>query len=101
MVKQNKNGLLSASPNVTERTTYEEFVKDSIKPIGFGEPGDTVYAEIKAKFLLSLYQMIEESGPSFDIEIYANSVITDINDTFEQALPSLLSLQRSNHSQEG
>lgn len=102
MIKKNNVNNFNESPEMlSSKSDYEYFIKSTIKPIGFGEHGDKVYAQVKERLLLPLYDIVKETGPSFDIEIFYSSIIGDINETFDAVLPSLLQLQRSIHYGEG
>lgn len=76
---------------------YQEFIEDSLKPLGFGTNMDNTFFDIKQRLFYSLYQETLNNGPSFDAEIVADSIINDLKETFDAVIPSLLQLQRDLH----
>ena len=84
--------------DVSNFDDYVKFIESTTKPIGFGEKGDEVYERTKAYLFLSLYHLVNESGASFDAEIFYNSIIDDLNQTFDAVSPSLLMMQREKDS---
>ncbi len=84
--------------NLKDFEQYVKFIEDGTKPIGFGQKGDEVFERTKAYLFLSLYHLVTDNGPSFDAEIYFTSIISDLNETFDNVCPSLLQLQRDKES---
>ncbi|QDJ96345.1 hypothetical protein Xoosp13_158 [Xanthomonas phage Xoo-sp13] len=93
MTKQIK--LFKESPSYDSFNTYQQHIEDSLLPFGFGESADEVIFEIKRRLFAALYQETLNSGPSFDAEILFSSIMSDFNETFDNVLPSLLTLQRA------
>lgn len=88
------NKLFKDSASITNYNEYNQFIEKSLKSLGFSESADKEYYELKLKLFYMLYQEILNNGPSFDVEIFFSSLISDLNETFDEVGPSLLQIQR-------
>lgn len=86
--------LFKKTTSLVDSVDYHQFIEDSLKPLGFGDANDQMFYDIKIKLFSALYQAAKTSGPSFDSEIFFSSLISDLNETFDEVNPSLLQISR-------
>lgn len=86
--------LFKPPVDLTNFDEYVKYIDEGLISLGFTERGDEVFYRVRSFLFLSLYHMVKESGPSFDVEIYFTSLISDLNEAFDTVGPSLLKLQR-------
>jgi hypothetical protein len=87
--------LFKNTKDFTKLKDYVTFIDEGQKSLGFGEKGDEAFYHVREYLFQSLFRIVEESGPSFDAEIFFSSILTDLNDTFDAVAPSLLEVQRA------
>lgn len=86
--------LFKDSVKIKTPEDYNEFINESLKPIGFGDKLDQEFYDLKVRLFDILYTESATGGPSFDAEIFFTSVISDLNETFDLIGPALLQVQR-------
>lgn len=95
-----KNKMFKDVPKLDGFESYSDFVAESLKPIGFSDSVDKTFFSMKVEMFRLLFQEIENSGESFDVEICFSSMIDDLVDTFNEVGPSLLQMQRDSFANE-
>lgn len=91
--------LFKTPVDLTNFDEYVKYIDEGLISLGFGERGDEVFYRVRSFLFLSLYHMVKECGPSFDIEIYFTSLISDLNEAFDTVGPSLLKIQRNTQAE--
>lgn len=87
--------LFKDAVNLETVDDYNTFIEESLKSMGFGAELDDEVFDLKVKVFELLYNECVNGSSSFDAEIFFDSMISDLTETFNAVNPSLLQFQRN------